>query len=79
MEFCCVHGLDNTRANEDPNLVVPLDAMRHLEREGAYGKLYDTFYVTVGNGTTIANAERLAAKIGRSCWRWASRWSFTST
>lgn len=65
-EFCCVHGgFDNTHANEDPNRIVPLDAMRHLEREGAYDKLYDYFYTTVGNGTTIGNAERFGREIGQ--------------
>lgn len=64
--FCCVHGgFDNTYANEDPNRIVPLDAMRQLEREGAFGRLHEHFYSTVGNGTTIGNAERFGREIGQ--------------
>lgn len=65
-EFCCVHGgFDNTNANDDPNRIVPLDAMRRIEREGVYGRLHDYFYTTVGNGTTIGNAERFGREIGQ--------------
>jgi glycine reductase complex component B subunit gamma len=65
-KFCCVHGgFDNTYANEDPNRIVPLDAMRQLEREGAFGKLHDHFYSTVGNGTTIGNSEQFGREIGQ--------------
>jgi glycine reductase len=65
-KFCCVHGgFDNTNANEDPNRIVPLDAMRQLEREGAFGELYDYFYSTVGNGTTIGNSEQFGREIGQ--------------
>ncbi len=42
-------GYDNTRINEDPNRGVPLDALRSLEREGFFGRLHDTYYVTCGN------------------------------
>ena len=35
-----VHGgYDRVWANQDPDVVVPLDVMRDLEKEGAYGKL----------------------------------------
>jgi betaine reductase len=65
-QYLCVHGgFDNTNANEDPNRIVPLDAMRQLEREGVFGRLYDSFYSTVGNGTTIGNAERFGREIGQ--------------
>jgi len=36
-------GYDPTYANEDPDRVVPLDVMRHLEREGKIGKVFDYF------------------------------------
>jgi glycine reductase len=39
-QFCCVHGgFDNTNANRDPNRVVPLDAVRQLQRAGAFREL----------------------------------------
>ena len=69
-EFCCVHGgFDNTNANEDPNRIVPLDALRQIVGEGAFAKLHDYFYTTVGNGTTVANAERFGREIGQELLR----------
>lgn len=58
-----VHGgYDPTFANEDPNRVMPLDAIRELESEGAFGSLHETYYATVGNATSVTNAR----KYGRS-------------
>ncbi len=58
-----VHGgYDPTFANENPNRVLPLDAVRDLESAGAFGALHDTYYATVGNATSVANAQ----KYGRS-------------
>jgi len=40
-KYDAVHsGYDTAIANRDPNRLVPLDAMRELEREGAIGKLH---------------------------------------
>jgi glycine reductase len=58
-------GYDPTYANEDPDRVVPLDVMRHLEREGKIGKVFDYFYSTVGNGTSVANAAQFGAAIAK--------------
>jgi len=51
-------GFATTAANADPNRLLPLDAVRALEREGAIGRLHDEFLVTVGNGTSVATARR---------------------
>jgi glycine reductase len=60
-----VHGgYDPVYANEDPDRVLPLDAARLLEKEGAFGKLYDYYYVTVGNVTAVASAARYGQEIG---------------
>ncbi len=56
-------GYDPTYANEDPDRVLPLDAMRELEDEGFIGKLFPYFYSTVGNGTSVANAKKYAEEI----------------
>jgi glycine reductase len=56
-------GYDPTYANADPNRVLPLDVMRDLEREGAIGKLYPSYYATVGNGTAVAKARLFAVEI----------------
>jgi len=59
----CHGGYDPVYANEDPDRVLPLDAMRDLEKEGAIGKLYDRYYVTVGNATSVANAQKFGREI----------------
>ncbi len=51
-------GFATTAANADPNRLLPLDAVRALERDGAIGRLHDEFLVTVGNGTPVATARR---------------------
>jgi len=56
-------GYDPVYANQNPNRVLPVDVMRDLEREGVIGKLHNTFYTTVGNGTSVANAKKYAAAI----------------
>ncbi len=63
-----VHGgYDNTYANEDPNRVLPLDAVRQLVREGRIGRLHETYFATVGNATSVKRAEAygkdIAAKL----------------
>ncbi len=59
--FKTIHaGYDPAAADADPNVCLPLDAMRVLEKEGKFGKLHDYFYATVGTGTTQAEAARMA-------------------
>lgn len=59
-----VHGgYDPTYANADPNRVLPVDVMRELEREGRIGKLYETYFATVGNATSVERAVRFGAEI----------------
>jgi glycine reductase len=61
----CVHaGYDVFYANEDPHRVAPLDALRQLEMEGAFGRLFDWYYATAGNMTSVANATRFGHEIG---------------
>jgi glycine reductase len=61
-----VHGgYDNTAALQDPNRVVPLDAMRALEREGDIGKLLDEMFVTVGNLGSLNAMKRIGAEIAQ--------------
>lgn len=63
-EFQTVHGgYDPTYANQDPNRVLPLDAMRILERDGVFQRLYHYYFATVGNGTSVAKAARFATDI----------------
>jgi len=65
-EWETIHGgYDPTVANANPNVIVPLDALRDFEREGRIGKLYNEFYATVGTGTTQAEASRMGAEIAQ--------------
>lgn len=57
-------GYDPVYANEDPDRVLPLDAARLLEKEGVFKKLFDYYYVTVGNVTAVASATRYGREIG---------------
>lgn len=58
-------GYDPVYANQDPDRVLPVDAMRELEQEGKVGQLHNYYYVTVGNGTSVANAAQYAREIAR--------------
>lgn len=63
-EFMTIHaGFDPAAANDDPNVIVPLDAMRQYEKEGKIGGVYKYFYSTVGTGTTQAEAARMGREI----------------
>lgn len=57
-------GYDPTYANENPDRVLPVDVLREMEKAGEFKKLYDYFYTTVGNGTSIANAKKFGLAIG---------------
>ncbi len=61
-----VHGgYDATYANIDPNRVLPLDALRDMEKKGIIGKIHDLYYATVGNGTSVAKAKQFGAEIAK--------------
>lgn len=63
-EFKTIHaGFDPAAADGDPNVIVPLDAMRNLLKKGVYGQLHDYFYSTVGTGTTQAEAARMGREM----------------
>lgn len=60
-----VHGgYDRQWANENPNVVMPVDAMRALEKEGFFGKLHNTIYTTTGTGTSVQFSEAFGQAIG---------------
>lgn len=50
----------NTR---DPNYALPIRTIRALQQRGVVGGLYPFFYSTVGNGTAVATAKRMASEI----------------
>ena len=55
-------GYDTTYTNEDPNRVLPVDVMRELEKELGF-KPYPWYYATVGNGTSVDNAQKFGKEI----------------
>jgi glycine reductase len=61
-----VHGgYDSSFGREDPNRMLPADVLRDLEREGVIGGLYDTYFVTVGNGTPVARCSAFGAAMAQ--------------
>lgn len=58
-------GYDPVYANEDPDIVLPLDVLVNMEKEGKIGSLHKRWYATVGNGTSIANAKKYGAEIAK--------------
>jgi betaine reductase len=62
-EWRSVHGgFSTVWANADPHRILPLDAARQLERDGAIGRLHEEYLVTAGNGTSVANARRFGVE-----------------
>ncbi len=58
-KYRSIHGgFSTVWANEDPHRILPLDAGRELEAEGMVGHLFGEYFVTSGNGTSVANARR---------------------
>jgi glycine reductase len=44
---------------------LPVDVLRELENEGIIGSLHNTYYATVGNGTSVANSRQYARPMPR--------------
>lgn len=62
--FECVHGgFYNAMASQNPNLVMPLDVLRDLEREGAIGGVADFYCTTTGNDQRLADCKRNGREI----------------
>ena len=56
-------GYDPQFVRQDPDRLVPLDAMRELEREGVIGKLHDEFISTVGASQSAFNTRRMGREM----------------
>jgi glycine/betaine/sarcosine/D-proline reductase family selenoprotein B len=65
-DFMTVHGgYDRQFVLANPNLVVPLDVLREMEKDGEFGKLYDSFFATTGTGTATGSAAKFGDAIGK--------------
>lgn len=63
-KYCTAHGgYDATYADNDADVVLPVDVLRDMEKEGVFKKLHNKFYTTVGNGTAVASAKKFGAEI----------------
>ncbi len=65
-DFMTIHGgYDRQFVTEDPDLCVPLDALRNLEKEGEFGELVNYFATTTGTGTATGSAAKFGDAIGQ--------------
>ncbi len=56
-------GYDNTQANINPNVIVPLDIVREFQKKGVFAELSNHVYSTTGNGTSLKNAQKFGSEI----------------
>lgn len=56
-------GYDNFLARENPNRLLPLDALRALQSEGVIGSVGEFFYTTAGNAASVDNARRFGREM----------------
>lgn len=65
-KFMTIHGgYDREYVLENPNLVVPLDVLREMEKEGIIGELANYFISTTGTGTSVGNAKRFGEEFSK--------------
>lgn len=63
-EFQAMHtGYDTAAVDQDPDRIVPLDAMRGLEKSQRFRKLHDYYFVTTGTGAMPSKMEELGRGI----------------
>jgi glycine reductase complex component B subunit gamma len=58
-------GYDTRYVEQDPDRLVPVDALRDLEKAGVVGKLHDCFISTSGLANPLANSRRLGQEIAQ--------------
>lgn len=63
-QFESIHGgYENRFANQDPNRVAPLDAMRELEGSGHIGRVYEYFYAANGAMASLSRGKQFGSEI----------------
>jgi glycine reductase len=56
-------GYDTRFVQQDPDRLVPLDALREMEANGVIGKLHDEFLSTCGRSNPLSNTRRLGREM----------------
>ena len=56
-------GYDTRFVQDDPDRLVPLDAMREMEKQGIIGKVHDEFLSTCGRSNPLSNTRRLGREM----------------
>jgi glycine reductase len=56
-------GYDTRFVQEDPDRLVPLDALREMEKSGVIGKLHNEFLSTCGRSNPLSNTRRLGREM----------------
>jgi betaine reductase len=56
-------GYDSRFVQDDPNRLVPVDALREMERRGIIGKLHEEFLSTCGRSNPLSNTRRLGREM----------------
>lgn len=65
-EFCSIHGgFDTSYANENPNILLPLDIIREFVQSGKIGEVFEEIYSTTGNGTSIKKSQSFGKEIAK--------------
>ena len=59
-------GYNNAFVLQDPNRLVPVDALRHLVKEGVIGSLNDCFYSTAGVMTPMEKCKEFGEGIAQA-------------
>ena len=63
-QFEANHGGYHTIfVDEDPNRLVPLDALRELEKKGKIGSVHNKIYSTAGVATSLANCKKIGVSM----------------